>query len=288
MSLTCLPDLSSEYAVSAEQVNKFQQNGHLLLRGVVSPEEMTAYRSHIVDAAINYDREEEVLEQIAAGRQNGWRFVHNLWERDEVVRQFVLARRFAKLAADLMAVNAVRILRDESYFKEVGGASTPWHQDCDFFPLDTSQVISMWIALSDISVEMAPLTFASGSHKGGYLIPEADEMQQGLSEQSLRKRGFELHNHGAMAAGDVTFHAGWTLHGSGVNTSDRMREVLVIVYYQDGARIWMPQSTESNQENYLQGCPKDIIRQQHLLRCFPGLEHGDLAASCNNPLVYSV
>jgi ectoine hydroxylase-related dioxygenase (phytanoyl-CoA dioxygenase family) len=288
MSLACLPDLSSAHDVSVEQVNQFQQNGHILLKGVVSPAEMIAYRLHIVDAVMNYDREEEILEQIAAGRKNGWRFVHNLWERDEVVRQFVLARRFAKIAADLMAVSAVRLLRDESYFKEPGGASTPWHQDCDFFPLDTPQVISMWIALSDISVEMAPLTFASGSHKDGYFVPEDNNILQGFSEQSLIKRGFELDNHGAMAAGDATFHAGWTLHSSGVNTSDRIREALVIVYYQDGAHVWMQQGSELNEKNYLQGCPKDIIRQQHLTRCLPGLKHGDLAASYKNPLVYTV
>lgn len=286
MSLAYLPDLSSEYVVSLEEVNQFQQNGHILLKEVVSPDEMTVYRPHIVDAVMNYDLEEEILEQIAAGRKNGWRFVHNLWERDEVARQFILARRFAKIAADLMAVNAVRLLRDESYFKEPGGASTPWHQDCDFFPLDTQQVISMWIALSDISEEMAPLTFASGSHKEGYFEPEGNNILQGFSEQSLIKRGFQLNNHGAMRAGDATFHAGWTLHSSGVNTSDRMREALVIVYYQDGARVWLPQ-LESHQGNYLQGCPKDIIRQQHLVRCLPGLKNGDLAASYKNPLIFS-
>lgn len=288
MSLTCLPDLSSEYAVSDQQITDFQRDGHLLLRGVVSPEEMAAYRPHIVDAVMNYDQEEEIIEQIAAGRKNGWRFIHNLWEKDHIISQFILARRFAKLAAELMAVDAVRLLRDESYFKDPGGGSTPWHQDCDFFPLDTSQVISMWIALSDISLEMAPLNFASGSHHDGYFVPEADEMMQGLSNQALRKRGFQLNNHGAMATGDVTFHAGWTLHSSGANTSDRLREALVIVYYRDGARVWMPQSSELNQNNYLQGCPKDMIRQQHLLRCLPGLHHGDVAASHKNPLVYSV
>lgn len=144
----------------------------------------------------------------------------------------------------------------------------------------------MWIALSDISEEMAPLTFASGSHKEGYFEPEGNNILQGFSEQSLIKRGFQLNNHGAMRAGDATFHAGWTLHSSGVNTSDRMREALVIVYYQDGARVWLPQ-LESHQGNYLQGCPKDIIRQQHLVRCLPGLKNGDLAASYKNPLIFS-
>jgi ectoine hydroxylase-related dioxygenase (phytanoyl-CoA dioxygenase family) len=286
MLQTSLPDLTHHYLVSAEQIDAFQRTGHVLLRGVASAELIAAYRDQIVEAVLKYDQESELIEQIAAGRQNGWRFVHNLWERDQACGEFVRAPRFAQIAADLLGVPTLRLLRDESYFKEPGAMATPWHQDCDFFPLDTDRVISMWIALSDISSDMAPMTFASGSHRGGYFTPEATEQPFGLSGEALVRSGFPLVNHGPMAAGDATFHAGWTLHCSGQNLSDRRREALVVVYFQDGARIWLPDSM-SPAPNYLQGCPKDILRQQHLARCFPGLAVGDLAASVKNPLVYA-
>ncbi len=285
-SLTQLPDLSQDYAVSQQQVATFQKSGHILLPKVADAAEISIYRPCITEVVDRLDHETELIEQIAAGRQSGWRFVHNLWERDRGVREFVLARRFAKVAAELLGVPAVRLLRDESYFKDPGGLPTPWHQDCDFFPLNTDRVVSMWIALNDISLEMAPLTFATGSHQGGYLDPTGDELRFGLSAQSLNQRGFQLTNHGAMQAGDATFHAGWTLHSSDANRSDRTREALVVVYYEDGALVSLPEQEERS-NNYLQGCPKSLIRQEHLAQCLPGLKLGDLAASSKNPIVYS-
>jgi hypothetical protein len=280
------PDLSQAYSLSPHQISTFQEDGHILLRGVVCPSEITCYTPLIVNVVEQMDHASEPIEQIAAGRQNGWKFVHNLWERNQDVQRFVLAQRFAKIAAELLNVPAVRLLRDESYFKDPGGLPTPWHQDCDFFPVDTDRVISMWIALNDISLEMAPLTFASGSHHGGYLEPQGDELRFGLSARSLSQRGFPLTNHGAMQAGDATFHAGWTLHSSEANCSDQTRAALVVVYYADGARIALPEE-DSRSQNYLQGCPKDLIRQEHLRQCFPSLTLGDVAATSKNPIVYS-
>jgi ectoine hydroxylase-related dioxygenase (phytanoyl-CoA dioxygenase family) len=284
-SLIHSANLSEAYSLSQTQVKSFQQDGHIFLPQVASKSEIAVYRPLIVASVDRLDHESQRLEQIAAGRQNGWRFVHNLWERDRSVREFVLAQRFAKIAAELLEVPTVRLLRDESYFKDPGGIPTPWHQDCDFFPLNTHRVVSMWIALNDISLEMAPLTFATGSHRGGYLEPMGEELQFGLSAQSLSQRGFSIANPKPLQAGDATFHAGWTLHSSDANRSDRMREALVIVYYAEGALVSLPERKE--QSNYLQGCPKQLIRQEHLNQCFPGLKPGDLAASSKNPIVYS-
>lgn len=266
------PDLSQDYALSNQQIVTFQEDGHILLRRVASQPEIASYRPLICQVVDRLDQESERLEQIANGHRNGWKFVHNLWERDRTVQRFVLARRFAKIAAELLGVPTVRLFRDESYFKVPGGMPTPWHQDCDFFPLDTDRVVSMWMALDDISQAMAPLTFATGSHHRGY-----------LNTQSLDLADFQLTNHGAMQAGDATFHAGWTLHSSEANRSDRTREALVVVYYADGARVALPEA----KQNYLQGCPKDLIRQEHLRQCLPGLELGDRAATAKNPILYS-
>lgn len=272
MPLLTYPDLSQDYALSDQQIVTFQEEGHILLRNVAARAEIASYRPLIGQVVDRLDHASERLEQIANGQRNGWKFVHNLWERDRTVQRFILARRFAKIAAELLGVPTVRLFRDESYFKVPGGIATPWHQDCDFFPLDSDRVVSMWIALNDISQAMAPLTFATGSHHQGY-----------LDTQSLDLSDVQLTNHGPMQAGDATFHAGWTLHSSDANRSDRTREALVVVYYADGAHIALPEA----RQNYLQGCPKDLIRQEHLSQCLPGLKLGDRAATAKNPILYS-
>ena len=276
--------LDSEYTLAPEKARDFQRDGHLLLRGVVTLSEIAAYRPTIVNAVTHNDREQQPMEKAVSGRSHVWKFVENLWRLDPMVQRFVLAQRFGKIAADLLGVDTVRLFRDQSYFKEPGGGNTPWHQDSYFLPLDTSQTLTLWVALSNVSPEMAPMTFVTGSHRRGYL-GTSTPLEQAMDEfeQSLIEKGFELTNYGAMGSGDVSVHAGWTLHSSRMNVSDRTREALVIVYYADGARVRMPPVPDNAlpQEQFAA-----VIRQNNLSTSLPGLKPGDLAETDMNPIVY--
>lgn len=276
--------LDTEYTLEPKKVRDFQRDGHLLLSSAVALPELAAYRSAIVSAVIHNDREQQPMEKVVSGRSHVWKFVENLWRLDPIVQRFVLAQRFGKIAADLLEVDTVRLFRDQSYFKEPGGGNTPWHQDSYFLPLDTSKTLTIWIALSDVSPEMAPMTFVTGSHRRGYLgtsTPLNEAMNE--FEQALIEKGFTLTNYGAMKAGDISVHAGWTLHSSRMNVSDHTREALVIVYYADGARVRMPPvpTNALPQEQFAA-----IIRQNNLSTSLPGLKPGDLAETDMNPIVY--
>lgn len=199
--------------------------------------------------------------------------VMNLWARDEQVRHLVFARRFARIAAELMGVEGVRLYHDQALYKEPGGGKTPWHQDQYYWPLDTDKTITMWMPLVDVSAEMGTMVFASGSQRHGYLgkLPISDESEEVLT-RFIAERGYELSSAGTMAASDATFHSGWILHGAPGNQSARAREVMTIIYFADGARITEP--VNPNQE-------------RDMTRWLPGLKPGDLAASSLNPLLYT-
>src|ERR1051326_283917 len=96
-----LPELASEYQLSAEQINSFQEKGHILLRGVASLEEVSAYRPLLRRAVKQFNTETRALaERDTYGK--AFLQIVNLWERDAEVRRFTLPRRFAQIAADLM------------------------------------------------------------------------------------------------------------------------------------------------------------------------------------------
>ena len=196
----------------------------------------------------------------------------NLWSKDEGVRRFVLARRFAAIVANLLGVEGVHVYHDQALLIESGGGITPWHQDQHYWPLDTDNTITMWMPLVDVSPAMGTMRFASGSHWDGYLgdMPISDDSEQKF-EASIRGRGFSIVAGVAMNAGDATFHYGWTLHGAPANRTDRMREVMTVIWYADGARVTEPDNTN---------------RQRDLERWPPSLRPGDLAASELNPLVF--
>lgn len=279
-----LPPLAGTYQPTPEQIADYQRDGHVLLRGLVSPAEIAAWRSTIVEAVNRLDAEKQRMEQIVQGKAQGWKFVQNLWEQDERVKPFVLSERFGRAAADLMGVDTVRLFRDQSYFKEPGGGNTSWHQDAYFMPLDTQNVITLWLPLIDITEEMAPMRYFSGTHKGGYLgtsSPQREAIDR--FETHLTGKGYPVHSYGAVNAGDGTFHSGWTMHGSLMNTSPHTREALVIVFYEDGARAYLPPLP-------LIPFPEEMqarrVRNENLAYILGGIAPGEIAASSRNPIVY--
>jgi ectoine hydroxylase-related dioxygenase (phytanoyl-CoA dioxygenase family) len=195
-------------------------------------------------------------------------------DEDAAAARFTLARRFARIAADLMGVDGVRIYHDQALYKEPGGGLTPWHQDQFYWPLDGVKTVTMWMPLVDASADMGTMRFATGSHALGYLgaMPISDESEAQWSAL-IREKGLSVAEAGAMRAGDATFHNGWTLHGAPGNASPTTtREVMTVIYLEDGARISTPD--HANRENDLRAW-------------FPGLKPGDPAASEINPLVYT-
>lgn len=265
-----LPILHESFAVDAAQVAEFQKNGHALTRNVLSKDEVAVYREVINNAAYKYNTENRPIEERDTYGK-AFLQIMNLWEVDEDVKRFTLAKRFAKIAADLLGVDNVRLYHDQALYKEAGGGFTPWHQDQYYWPLDTKNTVTMWMPLIDITEEMGMLTFASGSQRSGFVenIAISDESEKKL-EQYVQEKGFTISRPQFMNAGDATWHYGWTLHSAPGNASKATREVMTIIYFADGAHVTTPQN--EHQENDRN-------------RWLNGLEPGVLANSSLNPLV---
>jgi ectoine hydroxylase-related dioxygenase (phytanoyl-CoA dioxygenase family) len=170
-----------------------------------------------------------------------------------------------------MGASGARLYHDQALFKEPHGGPTPWHQDQHYWPLATDDTITMWMPLVDADTSMGTMRFASGSHKEGYLgdMPISDASESKF-EAFIDEKGYRVVESGAMRAGDATFHSGWTLHGAPGNSSNRMREVMTIIYFPEGTRV---------------GPVDNANRQADLDAWLPGLKPGDLAASELNPLI---
>ena len=146
----------------------FEKNGHTVTPNVLTRTEVAAYREVINAAAYKYNTEKRSLhERDTYGK--AFLQIMNLWEVDHGVKKFTLAKRFARIAADLLGVKHVRLYHDQALYKEPGGGLTPWHQDQYYWPLDTTNTITMWMPLIDINIDLGMLTFASGSHISGFV-----------------------------------------------------------------------------------------------------------------------
>jgi ectoine hydroxylase-related dioxygenase (phytanoyl-CoA dioxygenase family) len=237
-----LPGLDNFKTVPDENVSEFLEKGHTLVKNILSAGEIAAYRPVIVDAADRYNTEKRKMEDRDTYGK-AFLQIMNLWQSDESVKKFVLSKRLAKIAANLMGVENVRIYHDQALFKEPGGGPTPWHQDQYYWPIDTNNTITMWMPLVDIDVDMGMLTFASGSFtKGSIFDFEISDESENAFEDYVKKNNFPISRAKTMKAGDATFHRGFTIHNAPGNDSDKMREVITIIYLADGARVSPPKN----------------------------------------------
>ena len=262
--------LNSKYPLSDEQAAQYQRDGHILLDDVLPAPYIPRYHRAITRTVAKHNKERRPLKDRDT---YGMAFLQttNLWEFDDTVKEYVMAKRFAGIAARLMGVERARLYHDQALFKEAGGGLTPWHQDQHYWPLATDKTITMWMSLADITADMGTLRFASGSHVEGYLgdIPISDESEAQL-RAFVEAKGFTLQQADAMSAGAATFHSGWTLHSAPPNVSDQLRPAMTVIYYADGARL-------SQLDNKNRVGDRD--------RWLPGTQPGELAATPLNPLL---
>ena len=270
MMIDELPMLTNRYEVRPEQMAAFRRDGHLLLRGVASPFEAASYRGVITDAAMRQNSE---VRPLAERDTYGKAFLQimNLWRHDPAVARFVLSARFAGVATALLGAERVRLYHDQALFKEPGGGHTPWHQDAVYWPIDGTRCVTMWMPLVDITPEMGGVSFASGTNTAGALGEAviSDESDQHF-DALVRDRGIIIQRPVAMAAGDATFHGGWTLHNAEQNHSSAVREVMTVIFFADGIEVSEP-ANES--------------QRRDMGTWLPGLRPGDRAASTLNPLL---
>ena len=98
-----------------------------------------------------------------------------LWQQSETIRAAVFDTDIAAVAGEVMGAGSVRFYFDHMLVKQPHTeASTPWHQDIPYWPFLGKQIASVWIALTDTTVDRSGLEFIRGSHRwDAYYAPES-------------------------------------------------------------------------------------------------------------------
>ncbi|MEQ8841686.1 MAG: phytanoyl-CoA dioxygenase family protein [Acidimicrobiales bacterium] len=266
-----LPALDQPHELDPSVVAEFTERGHCCVRALADEQECAAYLPEI---QAGVDRWHPAPTPIEERDTYGKAFLQAVALRSvhEPVRGFVESPRFARVAAELMGVDGVRLYHDQALFKEPGGGRTPWHQDQNYWPLDTDDIVTMWMPLVDLDPAVGSMIFVDGSHLDGNVgAGEISDASDEAVQRSIDAGGRSTTTHGALRAGDATFHRGWTIHSAGPNPTDRMRPVMTVIWFADGARVTAPDSPE----------------QEFDLRTWlGGLSPGFLATSEGNPRLW--
>ena len=98
-------------------------------------------------------------------------------------------------------------------------ARVGWHQDWHYWREhweEGSELLTVWVALSEVDETCGPLTYVAGSQRWG-LIPGGDFFEQGevRSKLELPEDASWSETAALLPAGGLAIHDQLTLHGSG-------------------------------------------------------------------------
>jgi ectoine hydroxylase-related dioxygenase (phytanoyl-CoA dioxygenase family) len=262
--------LAKPYQLTNEQIEFYQQNRYIKLKQVFDAATLSFFNDAISKRVALMNNEVKPLEERST---YGKAFLQlfNLWREDDVVKEFVFSKRLAKIAADLMQTEGVRIYHDQALFKEGGGGITPWHADQYYWPLETDKTITAWIPLQETPLELGPLEFSAGSHQivEGRDLEIGDESEAAI-QQKLRVTDFK-HVIEPFDLGEISFHSGWVFHRAGANTTNQMRKVMTVIYMDKDMVLKNPDN--KNQINdWNTWCP--------------GAKVGEVINTAINPVIY--
>ena len=262
-------DIDSHYKLNDKQIDFYRKNEFIKLKNVLSPEVLDYYKNFIWEKTLELNTNQLPMAERDT-YSKAFIQVINIWQHCAKVAEFVMGKRLAAIAAELMEVDGVRLYHDQALFKEQKGGFTPWHADQQYWPLATNKTITAWIPLVPVNMEMGPLSFAAGSHKDkrfrGLEISDGSEktIQTAMDKYDFESSPFDL--------GEVSFHSGWMYHRAPANESGKMRAVMTVIYMDKDMTLKEPEN--QNQIN------------DRNAYC-PGIKVGSLVNSEANPLIYS-
>lgn len=262
--------LNKPFSISQEHINFFQTNGFIKIKNVLSADVIQYMNETISNEVKRLNTQHLPMEQRDTYGK-AFLQIMNIWTKSESVKEIVFSKRLAKMAADLMVVDGVRMYHDQALFKEPGGGHTPWHADQYYWPLSTDKTVTVWIPLQKTGLELGPLEFSAGSQQltEGRNLEISDESEKEI-QKKLTLRDFEQVVE-PFDVGEVSFHMGWVFHRAGPNKTDTMRKVMTVIYMDKDMRLKEPVN-ENQIADWNTWCPGVVI--------------GEVIDSPINPVLY--
>ncbi|MEQ8695351.1 MAG: phytanoyl-CoA dioxygenase family protein [Bauldia litoralis] len=197
-------------ALSAQAVEHYRRDGYYFPHPVLDAGEVADLRARL-----------EAVEAAQGGRlQPSQRNKSHLLFKwvDDLIRD----PRILDPVEDLIGPN-ILCWNTLFWIKEAGSPSfVSWHQDARYWGLTEDTLVTVWLALSDASVEAGCMRVLPGSHRREECMAHADRYDaanmltrgQAISEGIDESAAVFM----PLKPGEASFHNIKTAHGSGANT----------------------------------------------------------------------
>ncbi|MQA26312.1 MAG: phytanoyl-CoA dioxygenase family protein [Micromonosporaceae bacterium] len=212
-------------------VKAYQENGYVLVKGLLDAEEAKAYREqcHALIERLNHDADPtwDSARELGLGAQTELKHCHDVQFHSAAFSRLIVDPRFTDVAAAVMGTENVQLHHTKMFVKPPEkGSPFPMHQDYPYFPHARHTVGAAIFHFDDAPLEKGCVRVAPGSHKNGPL----EHTSEGSWHLPFSEWPLEKSVPCEAEAGDVLFFTYLTVHGSGVNTTDEARTTLLVQY----------------------------------------------------------
>ena len=220
--------------LSAAEVASYDEHGYFVRANLIDG----ARLSEIVEVCDGFEAEIEAgLRQIPDGRlaiaeADAIVFAPHVAARSEVLRQLATDPAIVGTVTDLLGPD-VNLYWDQIVYKSPQKPRRfPWHQDNGYTFIEPQQYVTVWLALTDATVDNGCPWVAPGVHRQGT-----------LHHDYIDPLGFQCFEEppasepAPVPAGGAVVFSSLTPHLTGPNTSDAVRKAYILQYAAVGATL---------------------------------------------------
>lgn len=218
--------------MTQEELDFYNDNGYVLLRGVLTPEECAGYRAELHDLARRLEERNRTHDAtwgsakdgVSKGKPTQLKHCHDVQFYLSSFSRLIVDPRLTEPAAQIIGPN-VQLHHTKMFIKPPeNGSPFPMHQDQPYFPHTNHSMIAAIVHFDDAPIEKGCVRVVPGSFKRGPLEHSPD----GGWHLPFSEFPVESATPCPAKAGDVLFFSYLTVHGSGINASDEARTTLLV------------------------------------------------------------
>ncbi|MBM4203378.1 MAG: phytanoyl-CoA dioxygenase family protein [Gammaproteobacteria bacterium] len=228
----------SAVSLAAEKIRAFEQEGVVLLPGLLSPDWVDACRQAWTFSVQNPG---PLASGLLPGTDSAFQDLCNP-SAYAAYREIIHDSPLADAAQALWNGSPVWYMYEQVFHKTGNAGRTPWHQDTSYLAVDGDHLIAFWISFESLPKSHG-LEFVRGSHRGPLFNTSrfdrtdptlpifASETVPNLPDVEARRREFDIVSFATNPGDVIGFHTS-VLHGGGaVDRQIEERRTLTLRFF---------------------------------------------------------
>ena len=240
--------------LSNEQVEQFWEDGFIILKNLLSPDEVTSLlahaewvasgvASHIPKGQLQVEPNVAAGEAQAENHADSLRKMSHLAFYDKGFESHARNSKILDIIESLLGPD-IKLYQDQLFMKPPRiGSRQRYHQDMPLgFYIDPPDMVTCWAALTDSTIENGCVWMLPGTHRFGIIEQSKWAEYEQMSVEGTLAEECPLE----LKAGDCSFHHGLILHSSRPNLTHQRRRGYATHYVSAKCRYTGPPEREND------------------------------------------